>query len=721
MALRGRGAESPAEVRAKRRRAESPAAPGSQLLSHPTEEQRSIIDAVHRGESFCVVANAGTGKTRTLLQAAMALQKRTLFLAYNRDIREEVQRLVEAYGLSHVDVENFDSLLLNYYDKKAASQDFQLCLQKVLDEGDAARPLKDIVWETVFVDEAQDMDENYLRFVQKVLKDNLLPGTVQVVAVGDPKQNIFKYRGADAKYFLKHDFCLAGAQALRLRLSESFRFNSEVCAFVDAVCRPLYGEDYFSHTSGVAGAPGGVEHWVLEGRIGATHDAFIARLQELRAELDANQGLQADERLLAFLAGSQKESNDALWGLVESVGCLDVALNPYALIVEEPTVAPQAGRPLAFVKNVHGCKGKTFEVAVLFVTTWRSWITPVGVERETLYVALTRARRLLVVERSDSLVMQDIYDKALPDWATKPACPRPRCSTSGAFLQLPLQKQVWDGGRSFSKSYLCERVTKISLRAKRDLLALIDALPLYDWQEELRDTAAETSSKNFLHALAAWLRLEHDRNQAKSKFNNFFASLLQKKPVEEVYATLWQSRRRRQLAPHLGSRLLALAGGAALTALDYLEAAKFHPAFQYGYVVLADTEAADVARSEGIYRALDLELRQSREPQKVFELRFERRNLCRGDALQPVAEFGVYITTDDAVLLLKAETVEVEGLHDRLLAAYVSAKLSCTRYEVVYAPLELGRPVLMAEGSVKAEDRIAYIDTFERAIEASSS
>ena len=326
MEARDDGGESPAEGRSKRRRTDGLAVPSEQLLPQPTEEQRRIIDGVHRGESFCVVANAGTGKTRTLLQAAAALQRKTLFLAYNRDIREEVQRLVEAHGLCHVDVENFDSLLLNYYDKKAASQDFQLCLQRVLDEGDAAKPLRDILWETVIVDEAQDMDESYMRFVQKVLKDNLLPGTVQVVAVGDPKQNIFKYRGADAKYFLKHNLCLSGATTGQLRLSESFRFNSEVCAFVDAVCKPLWGEDYFSHRPGMAHTAGGVEHWVLEGRVGATHRAFVARLQELRAELETNQSLHADDRLLAFLAGSHKESNDALWGLVESVGCLEADL-----------------------------------------------------------------------------------------------------------------------------------------------------------------------------------------------------------------------------------------------------------------------------------------------------------------------------------------------------------------------------------------------------------
>jgi len=711
-----RGGESPlGALPPKRRRLESGGcASTGALLPHPTAEQREIVELARCGDSFAVVANAGTGKTRTLLKAAAATQRRTLFLAYNRDIKEEVQRLVDAHGLAHVDVENFDSLLLNYYDRKAVSQDFQLCLHRVLDDGDGARPLKDMLWEAVFVDEAQDMDESYMRLLRKVLKDNLLPGAVQVVAVGDPKQNIFKYRGATAEYFLRHDLCATGAATPVLTLSTSFRFNADVCAFVDALCAPLHAASggYLGHVSGLPHMPGGVEHWVLMGKAAAKPGALVARLQALRAELEAEAAAAGpEERLLAFLTGSQRESNDALWGFVEHLGCLEPAAAPYSLVVEDPAVVPSGGLPLAFVRNVHGCKGKTFAVAVLFVTTRRSWIKQggCGVEKETLYVALTRARRLLVVERSDTLLFQEVCHAALgPDQPSLATWPHPRCATTGAFLPLPLERHVWDGGCSFAKPFLAERVTKMTVAAKRRLMELIDAPPLCDWAEGAEPEADAAASKDGLHALAAWLRLEHAHEQSKSNFNAFFTAL-RTQPIEAAYAQLWKARRRRPLAPRLHERLRALAAR-PIAAADYLEAARFHPAFQYGYLALAEADAADIDRVEALYRALEQELGRLRDPQRVFELRL--------DAPQPVVESGLYVTADDVVVLLKAETVEVEGLHDRLLAAYVSAKLRCASYEVRYVPLDRYRGIRVAAGRVAEELRQDYVGTLERAVAA---
>lgn len=151
----------------RQRRAES--RPHSELLPRPTEEQLEILETIQRGFSFRVLANAGTGKTHTLLKAASRLRTSCLFLAYNKDIKEEVQDLAAGHRLSQLDVENYDSVLVNYYDKRAACQDFQLSLQRILEED--APPHTRREWSAVFIDEAQDLDEHYVRFVQKILKD----------------------------------------------------------------------------------------------------------------------------------------------------------------------------------------------------------------------------------------------------------------------------------------------------------------------------------------------------------------------------------------------------------------------------------------------------------------------------------------------------------------------------------------------------------------------
>jgi len=697
--------------KSKRRRIQEPEAVEA-LLPDPTAEQRQILETAYFGDSFRVVANAGTGKTRTLLRAAASLQRKVLFLAYNRDIKEEVQKLVETHGLTLVDVENYDSLLVNYYDSRAASQDFQLSLQRVLEEGDRAKPLQEMSWEAVFVDEAQDMDESYLRFIRKVLADNLLPGAVQMVSVGDPKQNIFKYRGADSRYFMKTG--LHGADASTLTLSVSFRFGREVCSFVDAVCSPLFPMDYLSHDSGAPDLPGGVEHWVLSGDPRVSNAALIVRLQELRGELERRNSQCPEERLLAFLSGSRKEGNDALWSFVEEVGCYQSQKGPYyGLVVEDAAETPSDGAALAFVRNVHCCKGKTFEVAVLFVTTRRSWMDCAtgGVEKEALYVALTRSKRLLVVECDDSLIFQEILTASLGADGSA-ALPRPRCACTGEPLTLPLEKRKREGGRSFSKPFLAEKVGKLGVLVKKRLLELIAAPPLSEWQEG--PAASEASSRDVLHALAAWTRLEHVASEDRSRFNAFFAAL-RRKDVEKAYAQLWRSRRRHPIAPYLWRRLKGLADKEVLTEADYLDAVRVHPHFQYGYLALPDVGWPDVQRSNLLFKALENELERLGECQKIFELRFESKNLR--DVQNATMEHGLYLA-NDVVVMIKAENVTSESLNDRLLAAYVCALLKTEGYEIRYVPLDQNRIVQSVEGRVLPEQRQEYVDLFESSVDA---
>ena len=707
--------ESTESRKAKRRKVHEPGS-AEALLPDPTEDQQRILETVQLGYSFRVVANAGSGKTRTLLRAAACLEKKVLFLAYNRDIKEEVQALVAEHGLSLVDVENYDSLLVNYYDNKAASQDFQLSLQRVLDEGDRARPLQEISWEAIFIDEAQDMDDSYMRFVRKVLADNVVPGAVQVVSVGDPKQNIFKYRGADAQYFMQDGIHVADSSTLKL--SVTFRFSKEVCAFVDAVCSPLFPLDYFEHISGAPDALGGVEHWVLSSDPLRRHEALIQRLQLLRAELEKEGSQFLERRLLAFLSGSKKEGNDALWSFVEEVGChAETGDVYYGLVVDDVSEFPADGPPLAFVRNVHCCKGKTFEVGVLFLTTKRSWIqqSSGGVEREALYVALTRSKRLLVVECDDTLIFQEILTASLG--ATRNdaanALPKPRCAATGLFLAQPLEKKKREGSRSFCKPFLAEKAGKLRVQEKKQLLDLIDAPPLSEWQE---GQVSEASSKDHMQALAAWVLMEHAVGEEKSKYNDFFRALQRSSP-EKAYMQLWRSRRSHPISPHLQRRLNSLAGKDVLTISDYLEAIRLHPNFQYGYLALPETCLADQERSFLLFKTLERELRRLKEPQKIYEVRFEKKNVCDGrDAPNATMEHGLYLA-ENIVVMLKAETVCAESLNDRLLAAFVASKLGADGYEICYVPLDQSKIVQRVIGCVRSDNRELYINAFERAIE----
>jgi superfamily I DNA/RNA helicase len=67
----------------------------------PTEEQQAIIDAASRGESFRILAFAGTGKTTTLRFVATALKRRRiLYLVFNNSQARQAEKRFA--GLPHV-------------------------------------------------------------------------------------------------------------------------------------------------------------------------------------------------------------------------------------------------------------------------------------------------------------------------------------------------------------------------------------------------------------------------------------------------------------------------------------------------------------------------------------------------------------------------------------------------------------------------------------------
>ncbi|MBV9445882.1 MAG: UvrD-helicase domain-containing protein [Streptosporangiaceae bacterium] len=66
--------------------------------NQPTDEQRAVVDACVAGENLVIEAGAGTGKTSTLqLTAAAMVDRRGLYLAYNKVTAEEARRSFPPY------------------------------------------------------------------------------------------------------------------------------------------------------------------------------------------------------------------------------------------------------------------------------------------------------------------------------------------------------------------------------------------------------------------------------------------------------------------------------------------------------------------------------------------------------------------------------------------------------------------------------------------------
>jgi superfamily I DNA/RNA helicase len=201
------------------------------------------------------IAGAGTGKTHNAIKLAENTQGRVLFLAFTAHAAEEIRSRyrydnayittidalalklmhkqgihlevileqrkrkygkmfpLEAIDLQHCQVDNVNE---EYRDALEADRyiDFGLIIQLV-----TKFPVECLRqdYDLIIVDECQDINPVQWHFI------NLLCGEARLFLIGDPRQNIFEFRGAD--YAILDDFLKI---ATRYELTENYRSFQEI-------------------------------------------------------------------------------------------------------------------------------------------------------------------------------------------------------------------------------------------------------------------------------------------------------------------------------------------------------------------------------------------------------------------------------------------------------------------------------------------------------------
>lgn len=365
-----------------------------------SREQTRVCELIALGMDVCVTAHAGSGKTATLLEAVRRDTVSTLFMEYNKALKEEARR--RAAGLPHVQVHNYDSALLFFYDDKAADTDFSLALRRTLKTD--APPIKGIDFERLVVDETQDLTEDYMLLLLKLLRDNA-SHCRQIIIVGDPKQCINAFRGASACYLraCEESFSAArqsGGRFAPAALTQTFRFGVGMCQFVNDFCRSLFTSDEWQgdHVHGPFREAGTVRFWI--------HDTLEPGCDALRQTLSESLRRPGTAGPVALLAASLViEQAGALWALVENS---NMAGNEPPLLLagdDEPRAASDGS---CVLMTVHKAKGKEFDDVFLFLSGGM-WIDGANNlargAKELLYVAVTRARLNLhiILDASEAL------------------------------------------------------------------------------------------------------------------------------------------------------------------------------------------------------------------------------------------------------------------------------------------------------------------------------
>lgn len=203
-------------------------------MNQPSQEQQQIIDYVKDDFNIRVEAVAGSGKSTTVLSLAnQSPSKEILQLTYNSSLRLEIKEKVETLNINNIKIHTFHSLAVKYYSRQAHTdtgiRHILLYKLKLL------QPIPKI--DILVIDENQDFTELYFQFVLKFLLDYAKP--IQIICLGDPRQCIYEFKGADPRFLTMADeiwspfFYLKTNKFIKCNLRTSYRITNQMGFFVN--------------------------------------------------------------------------------------------------------------------------------------------------------------------------------------------------------------------------------------------------------------------------------------------------------------------------------------------------------------------------------------------------------------------------------------------------------------------------------------------------------
>jgi len=212
----------------------------------PSDEQMKIIIAVKDGFNVQVDAVAGAGKTTTVLSLAHHLnEKRVMQVTYNSELKLEVREKQLKYmtdydmQLENLCIYTYHALGYKYYTEDAKTD---IGISKIVETNLTPKQTLPHI-DILVIDEIQDMNELYFRFINKFLRDMKNPD-IQLVTLGDKYQGLYDFKGADTRYLTYSSIIWSKPQGQDqtqdqgkpfkiLKLSTSYRITKQIAAFVN--------------------------------------------------------------------------------------------------------------------------------------------------------------------------------------------------------------------------------------------------------------------------------------------------------------------------------------------------------------------------------------------------------------------------------------------------------------------------------------------------------
>ncbi|MCP4604850.1 MAG: ATP-dependent helicase, partial [Proteobacteria bacterium] len=288
---------------------------------------------------------------------------------------------------------------------------------------------------SISVDEYQDVND-----VQAALIKLLAPGGHSLLAIGDPEQAIYGFRGARPDHFARFDEAFPGA--LVISLNTTYRLTDKVLAAARSVVGSTTGSTTDNLVSQKNGPPVEIAACPTPE---SEAEQIVVRLEQIIGgtsyfAIDSGRGGN-DEELnvgfgdIAILCRTKAQRKEILAALGQSgIPCRTVG--------EDEPHDPRSEK--VAVMTMHASKGREFDT--IFISGVEPCLVPLEIEgitsdheeeRRLLYVAMTRAKRLAVLSHASKRMM---FGKVLPGGSSRFLANLPKSAVEYKSPSLPARK-----------------------------------------------------------------------------------------------------------------------------------------------------------------------------------------------------------------------------------------------------------------------------------------
>lgn len=195
-----------------------------------SKEQNNIINELSLNNNVVVDSVAGSGKTTCNLHIAKYFNNiNILLLTYNAKLKLETREKTKKLNINNLEVHSYHSLCVKYYDNQCFTDTI---INKIIKNKN--KPLKQLKFDLIVLDEAQDITSLYYEFICKIYKDNNNANT-KICIFGDKKQSIFDFNKADERFieYASKLFNFNSYNWVICNLSISFRITFEMSLFIN--------------------------------------------------------------------------------------------------------------------------------------------------------------------------------------------------------------------------------------------------------------------------------------------------------------------------------------------------------------------------------------------------------------------------------------------------------------------------------------------------------